>query len=334
MRRRMTLISSIIVLAIVQVATTTPLFATSGIGGRPGNPDPKNPRTQSIFIYELQGGRQKNDQLIVTNGTDKAEDIEVYAVDGTTTATGDIACKERSEPRDGAGSWVSLGKDSVRLNPGQSTPVDFVVNVPEGVDVGEHSACLAVQRKVVDEQPTTGGVVIQTRQAVRMAIIVSGEIHRDIAIEKFTVDNNGGKQQYDIALKNIGNVSADVRVALTVKDGAGNVIYENGGQYPVMANKEKSMRFESQLAPFWGGRYTAELSISYDKEAGKFGVSQNKADIITKHAEPVAIRFGLTLPAWGIIIGGVAVVLGILLWLIGKRRKKSQRRRSGGLFMK
>lgn len=334
MKQRIVLISGIVMLMIAQVAITTPLFATSGIGGRPGNPDPKNPRTQSIFIYELQGGMQKNDQLVVTNGTDKAEEIDVYAVDGTTTASGDIACKERSESRDGAGAWVSLSKDSVRLNPGQSAPVDFTVNVPEGVDVGEHSACLAVQRRVVDEQPTAGGVVIQTRQAVRMAIIVPGKIHRDVAIERFAVDNSGGKQQYDIALKNIGNVSADVRVALIVKDGAGNVVYENGGQYPVMADKEKSMRFESQLAPFWGGRYTAELSISYDKEAGKFGVSQNQSDIIAKHAEPIVVRFGLTLPAWGIIIGSVVVVLGILFWIIGKRRKKSQRRRNGGLFMK
>jgi len=59
--------------------------SANGIGGRPANPDPNNPRTSSIFIYNLPGGASKSDQLYVQNGSDKEETIEVYSVDGTVT---------------------------------------------------------------------------------------------------------------------------------------------------------------------------------------------------------------------------------------------------------
>ena len=38
----------------------------AGIGSRPANPDPNNPRTQSIFIYQLNRGASKSDQLTMT----------------------------------------------------------------------------------------------------------------------------------------------------------------------------------------------------------------------------------------------------------------------------
>ena len=81
--------------------------SANGIGGRPANPDPNNPRTSSIFIYNLSGGASKSDQLYVQNGSDKEETIEVYSVDGTVTTTGDMTCKEKSEDKVGAGKWLA-----------------------------------------------------------------------------------------------------------------------------------------------------------------------------------------------------------------------------------
>ena len=90
----------------------------AGIGSRPANPDSNNPRTQSIFIYQLNRGASKSDQLTITNGLTEQANIEVYAVDGTVTATGDMTCKQQveakkrcwqlgkiSEKRGGFGAW-------------------------------------------------------------------------------------------------------------------------------------------------------------------------------------------------------------------------------------
>ena len=296
----------------------------AGIGSRPANPDPNNPRTQSIFIYQLNRGASKSDQLTITNGLTEQANIEVYAVDGTVTATGDMTCKQQVEAKKDAGNWVKLAKSEVALAPGASTNVDFAVTVPDKADVGEHNACLVIQRKADPAAAKKGGIQLQTRQAVRMAITIPGNIHRDVTIDKFAVDNNS-KQLYNIVIKNSGNVSADVDVKLVVKDMLGNVVYQNGGEYAAIAEQIRQFRYESNLQPFWGGKYRAELSIAYNKKAGEWGVSKNSADLTTKKVEPIELFFWPTSGAWAIIIGAIAVAIAAVwrvIVLVKKRRKR------------
>ena len=296
----------------------------AGIGSRPANPDPNNPRTQSIFIYQLNRGASKSDQLTITNGLTEQANIEVYAVDGTVTATGDMTCKQKVEDKVDAGKWVNIPKQEITLEAKENKLVDFTVNVPGKVDVGEHNACIVVQRKNI--QPVaTGGVQIQTRQAIRMAIVVPGNIHRDVTIDKFDIKHENGGQLYEIALKNSGNVSADVDIKLVVKDAAGNVVYRNGGVNATIANETRQFRYESKLAPFWGGKYTAELSISYKKKAGEWGVGQNQGELITKTIEPKELFFWPSTMALAIIGGVLSLAILLLIGLIVtiKRRKKA-----------
>lgn len=312
-------------LAAVAMVVMSPVSVfAAGIGSRPANPNPDNPRTQSIFIYDLNRGATKSDQLIISNGLNEKADIEVYAVDGTVTATGDMTCKQRSEDKKNAGNWVKLAKNEVSLLPGESMPVDFTVNVPDKADVGEHNACLVIQRKTDPTAAKQGGIQLQTRQAVRMAITIPGNIHRDVTINKFAVDNHS-KQLYNIAIKNSGNVSADVDVKLTVKDTLGNVVYKNGGEYAAIAEEVRQFRYESSLRPFWGGKYKAEVSIAYNKKAGEWGVSKNSADLTTKKVEPIELFFWPTPAAWAIIIGAIAVAIAAVwrvIVLVKKRRKR------------
>ncbi len=298
--------------------------SAAGIGSRPAHPDPNNPRTQSIFIYNLSGGASKSDQLQLQNGLDEKATVEVYAVDGTVTATGDMTCKQKVEDKIDAGKWVAIPKQEVTLEPKESKLVDFTVKVPNKVDVGEYNACIVVQRK--NTQPVaTGGVQIQTRQAIRMAIVVPGDIHRDVTIDKFDIKNENGSQLYEIALKNSGNVSADVDVKLVVKDPMGNVVYKNGGVNAMIANETRQFNFDSNLAPFWGGKYKVELSISYKKKAGEWGISQDQNELITKTAEPKELFFWPSTTALMIIGGGVLlfIILIVIIVIKSKRNKKT-----------
>lgn len=78
------------------------------------------------------------------------------------------------------------------------------------LDVGEHNACLVIQRKADPAAAKKGGIQLQTRQAVRMAITIPGNIHRDVTPTN-SLSILDGKQLYNIvAIKNSGNVSADV----------------------------------------------------------------------------------------------------------------------------
>lgn len=313
-----------VMLAAVAMVVMSPVSVfAAGIGSRPANPNPNNPRTQSIFIYDLNRGATKSDQLMISNGLNEKADIEVYAVDGTVTATGDMTCKQRSEDKKNAGNWVKLAKNEISLSPGESMPVDFTVNVPDKADVGEHNACLVIQRKTDPTAAKQGGIQLQTRQAVRMAITIPGNIHRDVTIDKFAVDNHS-KQLYNIAIKNSGNVSADVDVKLTVKDTLGNVVYKNGGEYAAIAEEVRQFRYESNLRPFWGGKYKAEVSIAYNKKAGEWGVSKNQADLTTKAVAPIELFFWPSPGAWAIIAGVVAASILIIGWIViaVKRKRK------------
>ena len=315
-------------LVLAGVMVPVPVGA-AGIGSRPAHPDPSNPRTQSIFIYKLAHSETRRDQLRIDNGLGEQAEIEVYAVDGIVTTTGDMTCKQRVEPKTGAGAWVKLAQNQVTLAPGTSTLVDFNVAVPRTADVGEHNACLVVQRKTAPQQ-ATGGVQLQTRQAVRMAIVIPGNIHRNVAIDRFAATHTDAtKQAYTIALKNTGNVSADVRTTLTVKDMMGNVVYHNGGDYAAIANETRQLTYTSKLQPFWGGVYRAQATITYTKKAGEFGVSAKASDLTTKQSEEVELFFWPTLGAW-LVLGGGVVVLGIVVWrviVMAKRRTQHTVRR-------
>ena len=115
------------VAAVIGAALPNPVQAAS-IGSRPANPDPNNPRTQSIFIYNLDRGGSKTDQIVISNGSNEQTDIEVYPVDGVVTVTGDFTCRQQVEPKKDAGNWVKMSKNEVSLAPGASTKVDFTVN--------------------------------------------------------------------------------------------------------------------------------------------------------------------------------------------------------------
>lgn len=304
---------------VVGIIAGSPSSAISsgGIGGRPANPDPDNDRTQSIFIYEMSGGKTKTDKIMVSNASDSDTTIDLYPVDGVMTATGDMTCEQQVESRDDVGSWVSMAKSEVTLASKTSETVDFTVKVPKKADVGEHDGCIVIAQRTSPTE-VSGGVQLSTRQAVRMAIIVPGEIHREVTIDDFKVTNKDG-QSYAVGIKNAGNVSADVKVELTVKDLFGKTVYKNGGTYAVMPDSVRSFNYTSELNSWYSGLYTTDLKISYDKRAGTFGVDDT-SQLITKTVKPVRFIAPAMILAIAIIAG--IVILVILSFVVKSLRKK------------
>ncbi|MEO6831832.1 MAG: hypothetical protein ABI378_05810, partial [Chitinophagaceae bacterium] len=182
-------------------------------------------------------------------------------------------CRQDAEARVGLGAWTVLSQSEVTLAPGKNVDVPFTVAMPDNADVGEHDGCIvfASADDVVDN--SAGNVQIHTRQAIRLVATVPGDLKRDITIQSFDFKPTDGKAFYDVALKNVGNVSADVDVKVTVHSLFGNVLYSNGGGYPVLSNQVLQQQFEQTNKPLFGGWYTAQASIQYDKKAGEFGVN-------------------------------------------------------------
>ena len=300
--------------------------ATGGIGGRPANPDPNNPRTESIFIYTLDKGASKQDQVLVSNGSSETKTVELYPVDGVVTNTGAYTCKQRAEARSAIGEWLTLDRTIVTLDPGATTRVDFVLNMPANADVGEHNGCIVFETKD-DEGQANGSIRVKTRQAVRVVATVPGQLHREITMTSFNIrrDTNAANRQlrhYDIGLKNVGKVSADTSVRVQLTTLFGKELYRNGGQYPVLADQKLELSFDDTTRPFFGGWYKVTAQITYNKTAGSFGLSKNEQDLVVVNADPQVIFIA---PSVGGIVVIAATVGGLVAAYVYRRVHKSRK---------
>lgn len=295
-------------------------ISSGGFGGRPANPDSSNPRTESIFIYNIKGGETKKDQVLVSNSSDEEVTIALYAVDGITTNTGAYTCRQKSEARVGIGEWLKLSEETVQLKPAEHKLVDFTLTMPENADVGEHNGCIVFENANDEGEDVNGGAVrLRTRSAIRVVATIPGELQRNIEITGFSANAaSDGKQNYALTLQNNGNVSADVDTAVRLRDMFGNVIYENGGGYPVFANQKLDVNFTNTNRPFWGGWFRAEASIAYDKRAGTFGTDKG-AELITKESGEITIFIMPSPLALLIIVVPLTLLLVAFVWLALRR---------------
>lgn len=307
--------------ALFSVATAGAIVS-GGIGGRPANPDPNNPRTQSIFIYTLDRGASKQDQVLISNNTTKKQTIELYPVDGVVTNTGAYTCRQQSEPRQDLGDWIKLTSSKVTLNAGQSKKVNFTVTMPKMADVGEHDACLVFQN--ADDQATTqGSVQLHTRQAIRVVATVPGDLKHDVSIQSFTVNKNSGKIMYHLTVKNVGNVSADIDAKVTVKSLFGTTLYSNGGGYPAISSQQLDLSFEQPQGPLFGGWYKAQAKIQYNTKAGQFGTSSTSSNLTTRYSNTKTIFIGpRPLGALIILVVLLLIVGAAVYWFVRRHQRR------------
>lgn len=330
-------------IAVMSFLLAPAVFAASGgVGGRPANPDPDNPRTQSIFIYTLSPGGSKSDQLYLSNGGDTDEIVQLYAVDGTVSNTGAFTCKQEVEPRTDIGKVVTLSKTEVLVPANGNTLVDFSVRLPQVIDVGEHDGCIVIQKKEDTSQQPTGSIQVHTRTAVRVAVIVPGEVHRQVEITDFTAVSSYKKGQNTyigpqvvFGLKNTGNVSADVAVNVHIRDMFGNEMHSPGGssqktffsgQYPVIAGTTFTVNYDTEYQPFFGGWYKVKADIVYNKQAGTFGVNSS-GEVLRAETGEITIFFWPS--TWFFVILALLVLstLSFIGWRIMQTRDAKKRAR-------
>lgn len=308
---------------------------SGGVGGRPANPDPENPRTQSIFIYTLEPGAKKGDQLYLSNGGDTDETVQLYAVDGIVSNTGAFTCKQEVEERTGLGRTIQLTKSEVVVPANGNMLVDFTVTLPNVIDVGEHDGCIVIQKKE-NETTATGSIQVHTRTAVRVVVLVPGNIHREVSITDFTAASSymkGNKTivgpQVSFGLKNSGNVSADVAVSVHFRDMFGREMSAPGvsnhkaffsGQYPVIAGTTFVTSYDAEYQPFFGGWYKVTAEIAYNKKAGTFGVDTS-GEVVRSESQEVTIFFWPS--PWFFMILALLVLAGLsfVAWRVLQSRE-------------
>lgn len=309
------------IILLVIMSLTADSVGASGIGGRPANPDPENPRTQSIFIHTFEETARAEDEIIVANNTDQANTIELYATDGAVTNTGAFTCQQRAEPHTDIGTWIRLDQAAVALEPNTSAKVRFAIETPAQAAPGEHTGCIVLQKQ--DPESNEEGLGLQVRSAVRVVALLPGDLFKEIGIKDFTVRDSGRSLQYGLALTNKGNVSADVRASVVLRNLFGDTVGRESNEYPVLRDGKLDVNFTMNELPFWGGLYAATAKAEYDPRPYMFGIqesspltgvtSESKTVFILPH--PVALLL--------MSLGIVAIVLLVYLlvgWLRSRKR--------------
>lgn len=311
------------VAAVCLLGSSSAGAATGGIGGRPADPDPDNPRSQSIFINTVDRGKSAEDKVLVSNGSDETKTIEIYVVDGVVTNTGAYTCRQRAEPLSGSGRWIQLSQNEVTLGPDSKLEIPFIVSVPDNADVGEHNACLVFEEKD-DAGQASGNIRLHTRQAVRAVTTVPGDLHREIKLDSFSVKSSEGNTTFSLTTSNKGNVSADVSIKVYLVSMFNKTKYDNGGVYPVLPNEKLDLTYEQTDGPFWGGWYDARVAIEYNTNAGMLGFDKS-ADRAEVFSENQMIFIAPSAGAIGVMsVVALAILTGLLAWVLGVREKSKR----------
>lgn len=241
---------------------------SGGIGGRPAYPREDNPRSNSIFIHTLNGGESADDGVKVINNTEEKKQVKVYAADGLVASGGAFSCEQEVDTLDADGSWIALSKNSVELEPAGEEIVPFTITVPELADVGEHNGCIVIQEEKPESQ-TEQGIGLSFRTAIRVAVLVPGDITKQLEITDFKNSLTSDKLTLTPVVQNDGNVSVDADVMTELEYPFGIKLSQIGGRFPVLRGQVAEWNFDHDR-PFWGGWVKTSLDVSYDDDPSTF----------------------------------------------------------------
>ncbi len=286
-----------------------------GIGVKPANPRPENPRTQSIFVYELLPGQKTTDAVEIFNNTETEKRIKVYATDSVISSGGAFACAQAADAIKDVGGWITLQKDIVTLQPGASEKVSFAVSVPDYAEPGEHNGCIAIQEANAEAAAVGNGIALSFRSAIRVAITVPGDIKKDLTIRDVKLTSRDTAIVGTVLMRNNGNVSLDTSITASLKGLLGGVRQTINGTYPALPQTLTELNFEYNK-PYWGGIYKIDVSAQYNSNiAESLGEGSAQQEVL-KSSKYVYI---LPAPKALLIQLGIIMVIGLVGWYSWRR---------------
>jgi LysM repeat protein len=297
-----------------------------GIGMTPANPRADNPRTKSIFIFELKPGQQMTDAVKVQNNTSNQQDLTLDAVDSELASGGAFTCKQAVEAKNDVGSWISLSQTNVSLAPNSSKDVPFTVSVPDSkhISVGEHDGCITLQAaSQTSTKSNQSGILLSFRSAIRVVVTIPGKIIKKLTITQVGISKNkDGSYKVTPVVSNEGNVSLDTSLQIKNVSLLGitsSTIKE--GTTPVLPHTSASWNYKLPR-PFWGGFYTARVTASYNSNPStELGVN-NSADQETVSKDSATYFVFPSPKALIIELSVVIALIAAVSWLIGRRKHK------------
>lgn len=349
-RRRSLIVLGATLLVGVAAAPAPAATGQASFALVPQHFDPALRATRSYFVAVAAPGTTFRNSVRVVNTGKATGTAYLYAVDATTGKTSGAVYLDRTKPRRGVGSWVTLGEASVRLGPGESRVVPVSVVVPANARHGDHLGGIVAENAALTQASGRGALRIRVRHLTIAAVEVQvpGTAAARGDVTRVFAGGENGYQYVYLHLKNTGLLTSKPAGRLLVRDGGGAVVASRpleldtflpGTQidYPVLLPGKA-------LGP---GTYHAVVTLSfgstplgYRRTAGPateirrefdFTVSGTDYTTVFKGVQPVTPRTRQAAPSEGskmvmlAIAGGFVALLAAVGALVYGARRWSTR---------
>lgn len=290
--------------------------------------------TRSWFVYgDVKPGQVIHDKALVENTMKEPVTIVIYPVDvhvaedGAYTPDGD-----ESIPVD-VGSWVKLDKGEVSLAPGERRLVDFTINVPKQVAIGDHTGGILIRRKVptkeLQKDPVTGemvetGVQIVTRVGVRIYVTITGEPVRRLSFDKLSFEKNtDGKPFFYFSLNDEGNTKLNPMASVEIFDTKDNKLVQTFSASMKELFPGSRVKIPVEWKEPLNGSFIAKAKIADPNDATKFLTQETKFDWKIAGINGAEVIAGVPISNLAIIVVVIIILLlSIIIKLVSKKRRR------------
>ncbi|GCF09525.1 WxL protein peptidoglycan domain-containing protein [Dictyobacter arantiisoli] len=226
-------------------------------------------RPRANFMYASSSGAVIQDSIHVKNYGSAPGTIDIYPVDAITSQGSGEAFPRRTDPRRDVGAWITLSRQQVTLNPGQSQDIPFSLRIPDHARPGQHLGGLIAEAPVQQQSSSKGAiqaiVQIHIRKAISVFINLPGTIVKKLNAAGVSYDEASSHQRVLIALANTGTQFLHPSGSLKITNAAGqqlqNVPLKLGALLPQTSIHYPVFMQHTALNP---GTYTATLNLAYE----------------------------------------------------------------------
>ncbi|MGH2724652.1 MAG: hypothetical protein ACRDI0_10415 [Actinomycetota bacterium] len=280
---------------------------------RPAHPRAQDPRTVAWLVHRAAPRSVIRDAVIVENLGSVPLDLVLYPADAISTAEGEFGLEPIEAADDGVAGWVSLRVSEVSLQPGERQEVPVTIRVPQGATPGDHPGAVVARTATPVRR---GQVPTLLAVGARLYLTVPGPRIERLVLHGIEPVVEEGRAAFRLDLENRGNVILDVTGSYRIEGTFGLetasaqiarpiTVLPGARVHPVVAHPD----------PLLGGRYRAEISLSYGDGKELQGT--------------VSFWAGFPWPLVAVLVLAVAVTVAVAVKVRRSRRRKGDTRGNG-----
>lgn len=280
-------VTIVVLLAAMRISTVQASSGVAHFSIQPTFRGIYSAHPRGYFTYNSQPGAKLYDAIHVTNIGTARGTVSLYAVDATTEQTSGIGFLPSSAPRSDVGSWITLSRQQLTLNPGQSQEVPFTLTIPQQVRPGQHEGGIVAEDMAQQQstnstqQGTTIHIGIQSLLILGALINLPGPQVEKLEATGVQYDTQSDYQRLLLDLGNTGTQILHPSGSLQVLDDQGrqvqNIAIKMRGFLPQTSINYPVYIQHTALA--LGKNYTAKLHLQYE--------GNNVLDFVTGFSVPL-----------------------------------------------